>query len=1023
MSKTPLTLDALRAALSKEHGPRYWRSLEELAESEGFQELLDREFPRQASEWAEGVSRRRALELMAASLSLAGLTACTRQPREKIVPYVRQPEDLLPGEPQFYATAMPLNGSAVGLLVESHTGRPTKVEGNPEHPSSFGATDAWAQAAPLSLYDPDRSQTITHLGEIRTWNAFVAELKTRLAPLQALGGAGLRILTESIASPTLDEQLRALFAAYPKARWTVWNAVSRENVKEGVARALGTPADALYDFSQADVVLTLDADPFAYGPGWLVHARQFARRRRVTHETTKDMPRFYAIESSPTPSGTLADERLTLAPSDVGRAAAALASMLGLSGADASAAGGKWSAFLSAAAADLKRAGGRALVMAGEFAPPELHVLAHAMNAALGAAGKTVRFVEPPPAPPPQIQPFAELVADMKAGSVDVLLVLGGNPAFDAPAELGFADALEKVPFRVRYGLYDDETSARCHWQVPEAHFLEAWSDARGHDGTVTIVQPLIEPLYGSKSAHELLAAILEETPRPGLEILRASWQKKRGGSDFETFWRKALHDGVVPGTAGSPKNAAPRPDAAAAAAKALASPAGEGYEIAFRPDPGIHDGRFANNGWLMELPRPMSRVVWDNCAYVSVGTARALGVPVPSDYPPERGKGTAPVDPHEKDVVEVAVGNAKVALPVVVVPGHPDRTITLHLGYGRTRAGRVGNGAGTDVYPIRASGALWHAAGARLAKAGRKASVASTQHHFVMEGRALVRAGTVEEFQKNPEFAREMVERPKPDDSLYPGFKYDGYKWAMAVNLSACTGCNACVVACQSENNIPVVGKDQVIRGREMQWLRIDRYYEGPPEDPEVFNQPVFCMHCEKAPCEVVCPVEATTHSEEGLNEMTYNRCVGTRYCSNNCPYKVRRFNFYEFNQSDEFAVVNRKLPVLQLLANPNVTVRARGVMEKCTYCVQRINRGRIRGEREDRRVRDGEIVTACSQACPTEALVFGDLNDKDARVTKMKAEPLEYGLLEDLNTRPRTTYLAKLTNPNPAIKGPHRA
>ncbi len=641
--------------------------------------------------------------------------------------------------------------------------------------------------------------------------------------------------------------------------------------------------------------------------------------------------------------------------------------------------------WLAAAAADLRAAGSRGLVVAGEYAPAEVHALCHAINGALGAIGTTVVLTDPVEAEPvDQLGSIRDLVTDLHAGRVDTLLILGGNPVFDAPGDLAFAEAVQRAAFRAQLSLYEDETSAYCTWHVNEAHPLESWTDARSHDGTASISQPLVEPLYGGKSAHEILAAVLGQPAAKGGDVVKAAWQKQRPAG-FDAFWRKSLHDGVVEGTALPARVLAPK--TIAAPASAPAAPAGS-FELVLRPDPGVFDGRFANSGWLQEMPKPLTKLVWDNVAHLSPRSADSLGV-------------------KNEDVVEIVANGRKVELPVWILPGQPDGVVTVHLGFGRTRAGRVGNGVGADTYPLRTSGALWNAA-AFLRRTGRTAELASTQHHFAMEGRHLVRTGTYETYRKDPEFARKMEE--VPEISLYPGWTYDAHAWGLAVNLSACTGCSACVVACQAENNIPTVGKDQVRRGREMQWIRIDRYYEGSPEDPAAHNQPVMCMQCEKAPCEVVCPVAATTHSAEGINEMTYNRCIGTRYCSNNCPYKVRRFNFYDYNK-------DKHLPVLTLLANPNVTVRQRGVMEKCNYCIQRVNRARMHAEKENRRVRDGEVVTACQQACPTEALVFGDLNDPTSRAAKMRKEPLEYPLLGELNTRPRTTYLAKLTNPNPEI------
>ena len=959
-------------------GPGFWRSLEEYASTPEFEEQLGREFPQYASEWDSGVSRRRFLELSGASLALAGLTACVKQPREGLVPYVRQPEEVVPGRPLFFATGSTLSGYATGILVESNTGRPTKIEGNPEHPASLGATDLFAQASVLSLYDPDRSQTITKLGQIRTWPDFADELQARVKTARAILGEGFRLLTPTVTSPALAAKIRDLNALLPKARWHQWEPAGRDSVRAGARLAFGQYVETRYDFGRADVVVSLDADPFTFGPGCLAYARAFARRRREAATGSGAPPRYYAIETTPTSSGTLADHRISLKPSELHAAAAAISAAVAGKSADPR------FPWVAACAADLKANAGRGLVIPGEHAPAEVHAIAHLLNDALSNLGATSILTDPVEAEPvDQLASLSSLVSDMKAGRVDTLLILGGNPAFDAPAGLGFVDALQKVSFRARLGLYDDETSQYCPWHVNEAHELEAWGDARAFDGTVTLLQPLVEPLYGGKSALEVLAAALGQPAAKGLDLLRAHWQKQHPAG-FDAFFRKSLHDGFVEGSAPPARLLKPTANVPAPAAAPAAD--ATGLEIVFRTDPGIFDGRFANNGWLQEVPKPLTKLTWDNAAHMSPATAARLGV-------------------KNEDLVSVAAAGTSLAAPVWILPGQPDDVVTLHLGHGRTRAGRVGNGTGVNVYRIRAAAGLWLAT-ASVQKTQGTFALATTQHHFNMEEkRHLVRTGTFEEYRRDPGFARRLEEVPKI--SLYPGFKYEHHAWGLAVNLSACTGCNACVVACQSENNIPTVGKDQVLAGREMHWIRIDRYHEGSPENPLAHNQPVMCMHCEQAPCELVCPVAATTHSEEGINEMTYNRCIGTRYCSNNCPYKVRRFNFLDYNK-------DKHLPVLTLLANPNVTVRQRGVMEKCNYCVQRVNRGRMDAENENRPLKDGEILTACQQVCPTEALVFGDINDPSSKVAKLRAEQLNYGLLEELNTRPRTTYLAKLTNPN---------
>jgi MoCo/4Fe-4S cofactor protein with predicted Tat translocation signal len=988
-------LDAARRRLQGARGPAYWRSLEELASSPAFVDLLEAEFPRQADVWEGGLDRRRFLQLAGASLALAGLGACTRQPLETIVPYVRQPEEIVPGRPLFYATATTLGGYALGVLVESHEGRPTKIEGNPDHPASLGATDSFAQASILGLYDPDRSQLLTEGGEIQTWTAFVDALSARLRAQQAIGGAGIRILTETVTSPSLASQLRALFERYPEARWHQYEPAGRDSARLGARLAFGGFLDTRYDFSRADVIVLLDSDLLASGPGSVRYAREVIDRRRVRRGHDR-MSRLYAVESTPTPSGATADHRLSLQARAIPAFAGALAAESGVPGATRppGAVDPRAARFLAAAAADLKAAGERGVVVAGDTAPPEVHALAHAINHRLGSAGIVAIHTDPVEARPvEQAASLRDLVDDMRSGRVDLLAILGGNPAFSAPADLGFVQALGRVPMRVHLALEEDETSELCHWHVPQAHELETWSDARAYDGTVTILQPLIQPLYGGKSAHELLSNFTDDPPRSGHDVVRAFWSARSGAAEARALWRRALHDGVVPGTALSPRHVSILPGAVARAAAGISWPApaeADAIEVVFRPDPTIHDGRFANNGWLQELPKPLSKLTWDNAALLAPATAESLGI----------GNG---------DEVEISAAGRSVTAPAWILPGQPAGSVALHFGYGRRRTGRVGAGAGFDVYPLRTSDAPWSIPSARLAKTGGHRALATTQDHFSMEGRHLVRSGTLEQYRADPLFARKEEESSPKERTLYPGFTYEGHAWGLAIDLNACTGCNACVVACQAENNIPIVGKEQVLRGREMHWLRIDRYYEGSPDDPAAHHQPVMCMQCEQAPCEVVCPVGATNHSSEGLNDMVYNRCVGTRYCSNNCPYKVRRFNFLKYNDD--------ATPVLKMLRNPDVTVRSRGVMEKCTYCVQRINGARIAASKEERAIRDGEIVTACGQACPTQAIVFGDINDPRSRVSLAKAEPTNYGLLEELNTRPRTTYLAKVRNPAPGL------
>jgi molybdopterin-containing oxidoreductase family iron-sulfur binding subunit len=1002
-----IDLSAIRARLAGKSGPAFWRSLDEVAETPEFQAMLHREFPEGASEFADPAGRRNFLRLMGASIALAGAAACTRQPTEHIVPYVKAPEELIPGKPLFFATAMPFAGTTVPVLVESHMGRPTKIEPNPEHPFTRGGTDLYAQASILDLYDPDRSQTVNGQGEIRPWSELSLALTSAGAGQRGAGGAGLRILSGAVTSPTLAAQIQGLLAAMPQARWIQYEPFGRDNARAGARQAFGEYVEAQYRVDQADVILSLDGDFLDSGPGKLRYARDFARRRRVTPGHTA-MTRLYVAESAPSNTGAKADHRVALRARDIPALAQAVAAGLGVAGASGQAPQAA-AAFATAVVADLQAHRGRALVVAGDNQPPAVHALAHAMNTALGAVGATVVYTATPEAVPSEgMAALRDLVGEMNAGTVAVLLVLESNPVFSAPADLKFGAAMAKVPLTVHLGLHRDETALLSRWHVPAAHYLETWSDARTADGTVTICQPLIEPLYECKSAHEVVAALAGEIKTP-LEIVqgfwRAAWDGRAGGAfgrladptgvdfpSFEKFWRRALHDGYVAGTAFPPKTVA----LAAGAVTATPAPAAAGLELTFRPDPSVYDGRFANNGWLQELPKPFDKVCWDNVAWISPKTAEELGVQArrPVVY------GT------EVETAIVSVGEYQLHVPLWIMPGQPDGSIALHAGYGRPQAGRIGTGIGYNANFFRYSATPWALQGAGLTRGDQVYNLASTQGHFQMENRHLVRVGTRTQFEHEPTFAQHMAHVPKPDESMYAPWKYEGHAWGMAIDLNACTGCNACVVACVAENNIPVVGKEQVMKGREMHWIRIDRYWEGSPDAPSIHFQPVTCQHCENAPCEVVCPVGATAHSDEGLNDMVYNRCVGTRYCSHNCPYKVRRFNFLLYADWDTKS--------LKMQRNPDVTVRSRGVMEKCTYCVQRINTVRQQAKIEERPIRDGEIVTACEAACPTEAIVFGDLNDKGSRVARAHADPRSYGLLAELNTRPRTTYLAAVRNPN---------
>ena len=974
--------------------------------------------------WGNPVSRRDFFKATGLTLAAASLSACIRKPTEEIVPYVRRPEDVIPGNPLFFASALTLGGVATGVLVESHLGRPTKVEGNPEHPDSLGASDPFGQAAVQILYDPDRSKVVTNAGRPTTWDDFLSQFRAALDTQRGRQGAGLRILTETVTSPSLAQQVQTVLGEFPQAKWHQYEPVGRgDGARAGAQLAFGQIVEPVYRFENADVILSLDADFLQARPGTLRYIREYARRR-YAEGGQANFNRLYMVESMATPTGAKADHRLPLRSGEVQAFARALAARLGVNvGQGATDLPqtvfnldvGRW---IDALARDLQRAGGRSLIIPGETQPPVVHAIAHALNQALGNVGQTVVYIDPIEANPVvQLDSLSDLVADMDAGRVDLLVILSGNPVYTAPADLQFGDRLQKVATRVHLGLYPDETAALCQWHIPEAHTLESWGDARTFDGTVTLIQPLIAPLYNdAKTAYDVLAAMSNQPPRPAYDLVRDYWRTQNLPGDFERSWKQALNDGFIANTGRQPRTVSLRPDLASQlGGAATPGPAASGLEIAFRPDPTIYDGRFANSAWLQELHKPINRLTWDNAAFLSPRTARELGL-------------------KNEDEVELRYQGRSVRAGVWIQSGHADNSVTAHLGYGRTRAGSVGNGAGFNAYLLRTSRAPWFDGGLEVRKTGETYRLASTQLHHSLAGREhdILRQGTVAQYRNNPNFLnaprgdeghpgeQEQSEEHAGSLSIYPQYDYSkGYAWAMTVDQSMCVGCNACVVACQAENNVPTVGKENTLRAREMHWLRIDAYFPGEdddnPENPEILFQPMYCQHCETAPCEVVCPVTATSHSSEGLNDMVYNRCIGTRYCSQNCPYKVRRFNYLQYNSYEDRANAPE---VLRMLPNPDVTVRSRGVMEKCTYCVQRITAARIDAEKAGRLIRDGEIEMACQAACPARVYLFGNLNDPNAAVTKRRHEALNYTVLGELATQTRTTYLAALRNPNPELE-----
>ena len=1035
-----MTLAEVRAKLDGKTGRRFWKNLDELAETPAFHELMREEFPRQAGsmgvgEWVDSVSRRGFLKVMSASLALAGLAGCTKQPDEPIFPYVKQPEDLVLGKAMYFATAFPFPTGAIPVLVKSDSFRPIKVDGNPEHPMSKGKSDAFTQATLLDLYDPDRSQHVLHRGETSAWGDFQEAFST--AAKKTSGGQGIYFLSETITSPSLAQQWKQVQAAYPQAKLIQWEPVNQDSSRAASKAAFGSYADAQYKLEDADVILSLDAD-FLGGiahPGFLPLAAGFGERRR--YEEGRTMNRLYVVETMPTVTGLKADHRLGLKPSEIGGFATALVNGSALQGASEDA-----QKFFAALTSDLKASGGRCVVIPGEQASPAVHAAAYALNSSLGAVGKTVIYTETVnPMPSEQVAELKSLVVDINAGKVQWLVILGVNPIYSAPSDLYFQDAFAKIPVTVHLGSHVDETGVIANWHINKAHYLESWSDARAYDGTISIIQPMIDPMYGGKTAFDVFQTLLENSQISAFMVVQANARSYIKG-DFAEGWRRALHDGWVEGTTFTAK--AGGAGKSAVASFPLPAAASSGLEVSFRPDPSLYDGRFANVGWLQELPKQVTNLSWDNAAIMSMGTMAQLNL-------------------DESDPVKLSFDGRECIAPALMAPGHPDGVITVHLGFGRgVQAGRVAEGVGFDAYQIRRSDAPLSVAGVTAQKVPGTYDLCITKVHNIehrgsfaqqdlekklfdtngvyslagheAEERSIIRYATVDEVKKNPNFAHEggasgtlinkvgyapQGEKVDKDTSFFPtqwsytetdpSTRKIQNAWGMAIDLNSCIGCNACIVSCYAENNIPVVGREQVKVGRNMQWLRIDTYFEGDLHAPKAHFQPMACQHCENAGCEQVCPVGATVHTPEGLNTMVYNRCVGTRYCSNNCPYKVRRFNFLLYSDYDTES--------LKFMRNPDVSVRSRGVMEKCSYCVQRIEAVKIVADKENREIRDGEIVTACQQACPTSAITFGNINDKASKVAKLKAEERDYQVLADLNFRPRTTYTAGVINPHPEL------
>lgn len=969
-------------------GKKYWRSLDQLYQTPEFQEWMNREFPSSAPELMDEPSRRKVLTLMAASFSLAGLTAC-RRPVENIMPLVRNEDVYIPGKPTFYNTVMSLGGASQGLMIETNDGRPTKVEGNPEHPWSQGKACGFHQASVLQLYDPDRAQVFRDGDRTVQWNDFVSFAGSLAGQLGT--GAGLRFLSEQIDSPSLLAVRKQALTRFPAAKWVEFNPV--------LSSETALPAIPRIRFDKAAVVVSLDSDFLGLDSSTVLPVREFAKGRAVTDEKNPVMNRLYVIESQFSVTGSTADHRLRAKSSDIGGFASALLAAIGHASSPLQIVGQTPGSdkTLAAIAKDLLASKGRSAVVAGPRQPATVHAVVQQINQALGNIGPVITWgPRLSDQNRPQIDALKELAGEMAGGQVNTLVVLSYNPAYTAPADLDFPANLKKVANVIYLAPEMDETAGLAKWIIPSAHFLETWNDGLSPDGTAAIGQPMISPMYYGKTPAEVVAAISGYPQKTAYDIVRTQWS---GGLGGEKGWRKAVHDGFIPASAAV---AASTPAFNTWGSQAPLSSQG-GYEVVFVPSWSAYDGRFNNNAWLQEAPDPITKLTWDNAALVSPTTAKKLGV----------GLG---------DVISIERGGRKIEAPVMIQPGQADDSITVALGYGRTKVGRVGQGTGFNAYTIRTSDAMGFGTGFNVSKTGRTYPLARTQEYdeekephlifFQVDmTRPVLREGTLAQFKEEPNFAQEMVEVP-PLRSLYGEYDYSrGQQWAMTIDLNSCIGCNACTIACQAENNIPVVGKEEVARGREMHWIRMDRYYSGSAEDPRAINGPVTCMQCENAPCENVCPVAATVHSPEGLNDMVYNRCVGTRYCANNCPYKVRRFNYLAWHHD--------AAETTKMQWNPDVTVRMRGIMEKCTYCVQRIQEAKISARGEGRRwLRDGEITPACAQTCPTDAIIFGNVNDLGSRVARSKVSPRNYAMLAEINTKPRTTYLAKLRNPNPELE-----
>jgi MoCo/4Fe-4S cofactor protein with predicted Tat translocation signal len=1001
--------------MSNDTNNTYWRSLNQLAQNEEYRNFLHREFPENGSEMNDNLSRRNFLQIMGASVALAGLAAC-RKPVQKILPFSRQPEDLVPGIPLFYATAAPYPGYVNGLVIETNEGRPTKVEGNELHPDGGGASGIHDQASILDLYDMDRSRNVRRNGEISSWEDFISFAGEHFAERSR----NIAFISEDSSSITLNRLKDEALSLFPNSTWVNYEPFGEANLLYGTELAFGNKLRPVNHYDRALVTVSLDHDFLHTSANNVESTRRFVRSRNAD-STENGMGRLYVVENNFTVTGSMADHRLRIKSGDISGFLYALAASLSerISGLEAF--GGynnefaqhSWIAVLTE---ELMNNRGRSVVTAGSDHEPEIHAVVAVINQALGNVNETVTYHSLPfSLPGDERRAFNELVGEIRNGSVDTVVMIGTNPSYTAPFDIGFDEALGGAETVIHLSTHIDETSRNANWHINRTHYLEQWGDGYSYSGVQSVIQPMIQPLFGGKSEIEFLAAIIYGENRSGHDIVRETWNAGTA-ENLNREWNKVLHDGFLEDSGFPSVN----PVISSGFAETIRGTTGNGttrdnsgsIELVFKPDPKLYDGRYANNPWLQELPDPVTKITWDNVALMSPETAEHLGFR-PSGF-----------SSKDEPVALISTESFEAEIPVWILPGHADNSITVYQGYGRNSTGRVAVGTGVNLYGFRSTTALLSRSDITVRDTGRVFTVATTQDHHSMEGRPLIREASISEYRNNPTFAPDLVNVPGIPEgennaiNLFdrPEFPDHEPQWGMAIDLNTCTGCGVCTIACQAENNIPVVGKREVKRGREMHWIRVDRYFNGDVNDPQMVQQPVPCMHCDQAPCEAVCPVAATTHSHDGLNQMTYNRCIGTRYCANNCPYKVRRFNF--FNYPKEFLTTGSDPEIIQMAMNPEVSIRFRGVMEKCTYCVQRISRAKIDTKNEtgnSRKPADGTVKTACQQACPSEAITFGDLTDSNSIVSRTKRNNRNYLLLEELNVRPRTSYLAKIRNPNP--------